>query len=177
MRDWTIHFKRVHSRSCWLVLAWGLGLGCWLGKIWVWSHRPRLPPCGPLCSCLGFFTTWWLDSKSEHKERTRCTYATFFWSSLRCHVVSLPPHSVGWGSYKHLPRFKGSGHEHGLIGTQWVPRAWRMKDVATAAFVKCNLLKGALEHQMVIAYYYFHSRSLEINNLPFILWASQVAQW
>lgn len=33
----------VHSCSCWLVLALGLGLGCWLGKIWIWNQRPLFP--------------------------------------------------------------------------------------------------------------------------------------
>lgn len=43
MGDWRMHFKMVHSCNYWLVLVVGLGLGCCLGKHWVWNQRPLFP--------------------------------------------------------------------------------------------------------------------------------------
>lgn len=58
-------FSHVTSWS-WLLAGHTLGLE---------PEAAGFPPCGHLCSCLGFLTTWGLDSKSKCNKRKRCRCA------------------------------------------------------------------------------------------------------
>lgn len=81
-------YRLVHSYFCLLMLALGWGPSR--------DHQVKYPHM-----CLVFLTHdgWAL----RPKEKLYC----FLQSNLGIHVASLLPHSIGQGSYKDLPHFKG----------------------------------------------------------------------
>lgn len=78
-RDWS-PFEMIVLHVCWLMLAIGWELSE-SSQLW---HLHVAFPCG-----LGFLEVWWLCPMSEQSERTRKSWITFLWPSLRSKVVSL----------------------------------------------------------------------------------------
>lgn len=73
----------------------------------------------------------WAPEASIPRDRTRQKPCCLLGPRLRCHIVSLPPHSLGCLGHRCLPRIKGSGHRRRLLMWEWlvVRRARGMGDI------------------------------------------------